>query len=82
MAFVEAVNLVDEKDSLLTVHAEVLLGFFDNGFHVFFAGYGGVDLGEFSAGSIGDNFCQSSLSGSRRTVEDDRGQFICFDSSV
>ena len=82
LAFVKAVDLVDEEDSLFPIHAQVLLGFFDNGFHVLFACHGSVDLGEFGTGSVGDDFGQSGLACSRRAVEDDRGQFICLDGSV
>ena len=70
LAFVETVNLVDEEDGFLSVHSEILLCFFDNSFHIFFAGYGGVDLGKFSACGVGDYFCQSGFACSRRAVED------------
>ena len=82
LAFVEAVDLVDEEDCFFAVHTQVLLGFFDNGFHIFFACYSGVDLGEFGTGSVGDDFGQSGLACSRRAVEDDGGQFVSFDSPV
>ncbi len=61
LAFVETVNLVDEEDGFLSVHTEILLCFFDNSFHIFFAGYGGVDLGKFSACGVGNYFCQSGF---------------------
>lgn len=47
-----------------------------------FACYSGVDLGEFCTGSVGDYFCQGGLAGSGRTVEDDGGQLVSFDSPV
>ena len=75
-------NLVYEENSFLSVHAEVLLCFLDNGFHVFFACYGGVDLGKFCACGVGNDFGECCFSCSGWSVEDDGGQFICFDSSV
>ena len=82
LAFVEAVDLVYEEDCFFAVHTQVLLGFFYNCFHIFFACYSGVDLGEFCTGSVGDYFCQGGLAGSGRAVEDDGGQFVSFDSPV
>ena len=79
---VEAVDLVYEEDCFFAVHTQVLLGFFYNCFHIFFACYSGVDLGEFCTGSVGDYFCQGGLAGSGRTVEDDGGQLVSFDSPV
>ena len=82
LAFIEAVNLINEEDGFLSVHAQILLSFFYYGFHVFFSCYRGINLGKFCTCGVGNHLCQSGFSCSGRTVEDNRGQFVCFDSSV
>ena len=75
-------DLINEQNSLFPIHAEIVLCLLYNCFHIFFACYSGVDLGEFCTGSVGDYFCQGGLAGSGRAVEDDGGQFVSFDSPV
>ena len=82
LAFIKAVDLIDEEDGFFSVHAQILLCFFYYGFHIFFSCYSGIDLSKFCACGVGNNLCQSGFSCSWRTIEDNRGQLVSFDSSV
>ena len=75
-------DLVNKKNRLLSIHTQIVLGFFYHLFHVLFSRYGSVDLPEPGAGGIGDHFRQGSLSCSRRAVKNNAAQFVRFDSPV
>ncbi len=49
-----------------------LLDFFDPGKH-------GAELNEFGASHAGDDFCQRSLAGARRSPEDERSDVVALD---
>ena len=82
LSFVKAMDLINKKNRLFAVHAQIILGFFYNGFHIFFSCYSCIDLSKISAGSIGYYFCQCCFACSGRSVKDNRGQFISLDSAV
>ena len=75
-------DLIDEQNGLFSIHAKIILSLFYNCFHIFLACYGCIDLGKTCACGIGNDFCQSGLSGSRRAIKDNRGQLIRLDSTI
>ena len=82
LSFVETMDLIDKKDRFLSIHTKFILSLLHYSFHVFLACYRCVDLCKIRACSIGDDFCQCSLSCSRRAVKNNRGKFIGLDSAV
>ena len=75
-------NLVNKQNRLSPIHSKGILSLFYHFFHIFLASYGCIDLGKVCACSIGNDFSQSGLSGSWRTVKNNGSQLICLDGSV
>ena len=82
MSLVEAVDLVDKKNRLFAVHADPLLRFFYDFFHILFAGCRGIQLGKLCACRVGDDAGKRRFSRSRRAVENDGAEFIRLDRTV
>ena len=82
LAFIKAVNLVDEQNCLLPVHAEVLLRLLHDCLHILFPGDGRIDLGEFGLRRVGDDAGECRLSRARRSVKNERAQLVCPDRPV
>ncbi len=82
LTFIEPMDLVDEKDGLLPVHSQNVLGFFHHLFHVLFPCHSGVDLGKFRAGGICDDLCQSGLSRTGRAVKNKGAKLVRLDGAV
>ena len=82
LAFVEAVNLVDKENRLLTVAAPALFRRRDHLLHILFAGGRRVDLNEFRTGGIGDDPGQRGFARSGRAVKQDASQLVRLDSPV
>ena len=72
LSLVEPVDLIDEQDRLFPVHSLIVLRLFDHILHILFAGAGRIDLHEIRAGRMGDHLRKRCLSGSRRSVKNDR----------
>ena len=79
LGLVEAMDLVDEKDGLLPVHAQAVFGGPDGLFHILFAGRGRVELDELGAGRVGDDPGQRRLARPGRSVKDHRPQLVRLD---
>lgn len=61
LSFVKTMDLVNKEDCFLAVHAQTIMRFFHNGFHILFTGGSSVDLGKVSACGAGDHPGQSSF---------------------
>ena len=75
-------DLVDKKNRLFAVHADPLLRFFYDFFHILFAGCRGIQLGKLCACRVGDDAGKRRFSRSRRAVENDGAEFIRLDRTV
>ena len=75
-------DLIHEKDRLLSVHADRILRIFHDLFHIFFPRYRSIDLLEPGTCRVCDHFRQSRLSRSRRTVKDHGSKLIRLDRAV
>ena len=82
LAFVETVNLINEKNRFFAIHAKTVLCLFYDFFHVFLTGDCRIDLGKTCTGSICDYLGEGSLSGSGRSIENNRSQLVSFDRTV
>ena len=75
-------DLIYEKNSLLSIHAKGILRRLYYILHVFLTGYRGIDLGKFRTGRSGDNLGKSRLAGSRRSVKNNGAELVCLDRPV
>ena len=82
LSLIEAVDLIDEKNGFLPIHAKRLLRLGHHLFHILFPRHRGVDLREARAGGVGDHPGQRGLSRSGRAVENDASQLIRLDGAV
>ena len=70
LRFIEAMDLVDEEDSPLPVHAAAFPGFIDDAPQVGDPGCHCADGAEVRPGNAGDYIGEGGLAASRRTPED------------
>ena len=82
LPLIEAVDLVNEQDRLLSVHAQQILRLVHRFFHIFFPRRRRIELPEFRTGRIGDHFCQRCLPCARRSVKNNGAQLIRLDRPV
>ena len=82
LAFIKAVDLIDEKNGLLSIHAQRFLRRGHHLFHILFPRHRGVDLREARAGGVGDHPGQRGLSRSGRAVKDNAPQLVRLDRAV
>ena len=75
-------DLIHEKDRLLSVHADRILRIFHDLFHIFFSGDRGVDLLKTRTRRMRDHLCERRLSCSGRSVKDHRSQLVRLDRTV
>ena len=82
LRLVPAVHLVHEQDSAAASLLGMPVGFLDRIAQVLDSGQHGVDGDEVRAGGVGDDPRQGGLSGSGRSVEDDRGELVRLDRAA
>ena len=82
LPFIKAMNFINKKNRLFSIHSLQIFCFFHYFFHIFLSGNCRIDLFELCAGCMCDHLCQCCLSCSRRSVKNQRTQLICLNCPV
>ena len=75
-------NLIHKQYGLTSIHPHIILSGSYHILHILLSGNGGINLSEIGTCCVGYHLSQCGLSGSRRSIENNRTQFIRLDCAI